>query len=195
MLYDNEIKELIFKFENLGMNKSSNGATLIGKAPFNGNSAWLNIIYPTLDEKALQKLEKELLAEIPEEYRAFLTKESNGLNILSSTFSLYGFRPKIDRNPRSNIRQPYTLTTPNIFERPENAKESYFFIGGYNWDGSHLYIDKKTRNIHCCERWDATSKYHWSSFNEMLLSELKRLYTLFDDEGKEYDDEKKTIPY
>uniref|UniRef100_UPI0026027B85 hypothetical protein n=1 Tax=Chryseobacterium sp. TaxID=1871047 RepID=UPI0026027B85 len=60
---------------------------------------------------------------------------------------------------------------------------------------SRLYIDKDTNIVHCCERWDATSKVQWSSFEEMLLSELKRLYRLFDDEGKEIDEDASTLPY
>jgi hypothetical protein len=191
----NDLKELIYKFENLEKGSSSDGAILIGKAPFIGTKAWLNIMYPVLSDKEIVWLESELKTTIPEDYKQFLSDFSNGLIILSSTFSLYGLRRQINRDIKANVRQPYSILTPNIFERPKNAKDNYFFIGGYNWDGSHLYIDKETNRVHCCERWDATSKMQWTSFEEMITSEIKRLYLLFDHEGKEIDRDQKTIPY
>jgi hypothetical protein len=43
MNFDN-INTLIFRFDNLGIEKHSNGTVLIGKAPHVGQKAWLNII-------------------------------------------------------------------------------------------------------------------------------------------------------
>lgn len=192
---ENAILDLLYKYKNLGESKSYDGAVLIGKAPHNGPKAWLNILYPVLTEEELRFLSEELKTEIPEEYSSFLLNFSNGMNVLSSTFSLYGLRRQIDRNLEANVRQPYSIITPNIYERPENSKPSYFFIGGYNWDGSHLYIDKETNIVHCCERWDATSKKQWNSLEEMIISELERLYTFFDDKGVEIDEYNPTIPY
>ena len=168
---ENAILDLLYKYKNLGESKSDDGAVFIGKVPHNGPKAWLNILYPVVTEEELRFLSEELKTEIPEEYSSFLLSFSNGMNVLSSTFSLYGLRRQIDRNLEANVRQPYSIITPNIYERPENSKPSYFFIGGYNWDGSHLYIDRETNIVHCCERWDATSKKQWNSLEEMIISE------------------------
>ncbi|KMQ59537.1 1,3-beta-glucan synthase regulator [Chryseobacterium angstadtii] len=194
-MYNKEINELIYKFSNLGLDNSSDGAMMIGKAPHKGPKGWLNIIYPKLNTEEINLLEKELDTVLPKDYKEFLMKYSNGGNFMSSTLSLDGLRRHMTRDPKANSRQPFSIITPNIHERPENAKDNYFFIGGYRWDGSHLYIDKETNLVHCCERWDATSKFQWKSFEEMLLSELKRLYQLFDDNGKEIDDDQSTLPY
>ncbi|MBS1605312.1 MAG: hypothetical protein JST42_21790 [Bacteroidetes bacterium] len=91
-------------------------------------------------------------------------------------------------------RQPFSPDISNIDERPENAKESYFFIGGYSWDGSKLYIDKATNLVHYCGRRDATSLYQWSSFEEMLVSEVRRICGLFDDKGVVKDPNRYTTP-
>lgn len=190
-----EINALIYKFENLGLSNSNDGAMMIGHAPFKGPQAWLNIIFPKLNNEEVALLEDNLRTTIPKEYKDFLMNFSNGCNILSSNLSLYGLRRQLTRDPKANSRQPFSLITPNLHERPENALENYFFLGGYNWDGSLLYIDKETNIVHCCERWDATSKVQWNSFQEMLLSELKRLYTFFDDQGKEIDEDVSTLPY
>ncbi|MCT3735612.1 SMI1/KNR4 family protein [Elizabethkingia anophelis] len=190
-----EINELIYKFSNLGLDNLSDGARMIGKAPFNGPRAWINIIYPVLDNQEINVLEKELRTQIPVEYKKFLMNYSNGTHLLSATLSLYGLRRQLTRDPKANSRQPFSPVSANVYERPDNAKESYFFIGSYQWDGSRLFIDKETNSVHCCEKDDATSKVQWNSFQEMLLSELKRLYTFFDDEGREIDEDVSTLPY
>jgi SMI1 / KNR4 family (SUKH-1) len=189
-----EINALIFKFDSLGIEKQTNGAILIGEAPHLGNKAWLNVIYPKLTLEEIFEIENEIKSDIPLQFKDFLMNYSNGVNILCSTFSLYGLRKDNNREIEAS-RQPYSLSTPNTFERPNNSKSSFFFIGGYNWDGSHIYIDKKTNIIHCCKRWDAKSLMEWDSFNEMLFCELKRIYTLFDNKGKELDENNSKLPY
>ncbi|GEN69910.1 SMI1/KNR4 family protein [Chryseobacterium rhizosphaerae] len=190
-----EIRELIYKFQNLGIASSSDGAMLIGQVPHKGTEAWLNEMFPVLDKSEIESLEDELDTSIPEEYKDFLQNFSNGLILLTATLSFDGLRRHLTRDLKANSRQPFSIITPNIYERPENALKSYFFIGGYQWDGSLLYIDKETNIVHCCAPDDATSKVQWSSFKEMLQSELKRLYLLFDDEGKEINEDVSTLPY
>lgn len=190
-----EIRELIYKFQNLGIGNSSDGAILIGKAPHLGSEAWINEIFPTLENAEIENLEKELKTEIPKEYKTFLKEFSNGLMILTATLSFYGLRRQLSRDPKINSRQPFSPISANIYERPDNVKESYFFIGSYQWDGPRLYIDKDTNIVHCGSPDDATSKFQWNSFEEMLLSELKRLYKLFDEEGREIDEDVSTLPY
>ncbi|WP_146894394.1 SMI1/KNR4 family protein, partial [Chryseobacterium rhizosphaerae] len=160
-MYNKEINELIYKFSNLGLDSSSDGAMMIGRAPFKGPKAWLNIIYPKVKEEEIAALERELNSSIPESYKHFLMNYSNGGNFLSSTLSLDGLRRYLTRDPKANSRQPFSILTPNLYERPENAMKNFFFIGGYQWDGSLLYIDKDTNIVHCCELNDATSKVHW----------------------------------
>lgn len=191
-----KINTLIYKFENLGIANSSDGAIMIGKAPFEGPEAWLNIIYPRLSIEEVTLLENELGTDLPVDYKNFLMNYySNGMDILLGNLSLYGLSRQLNRNAKVDSRQPVSLKLPNVYERPDNAEESYCIIGSYNWDGSLLYIDKKTNFVHCCERYDTTSKVHWSSFDVMLLNELKRLYNHFDEEGKEIDEDQSTLPY
>ncbi len=187
------LNKLILKYDYLGVEYSENGTQLIGKAPFLGINAWLNKLYPKLTDEDIIQLKSELKSDIPVDYEDFLRNFSNGLNILSSTFCLYGLRKQIGRGIEAS-RQPYSLITPNIFEKPKNSKENYFFIGGYNWDGSHLYIDKETKCVHFCKRWDATSLFMWCSFEDMLYSEISRIYLLFDENGKEFNEEISTLP-
>lgn len=183
MNYFAEIKNELFEFKHLGEETvAETGALLIGRAPHVAPQAWLHKIYPVLSNDDIAKLETDLRTTIPNEYKHFLQHCSNGLNVFVSEFSLDGLRKQLGRSIAAS-RQPYGLDIPNVDERPENAKDSYFFIGGYSWDGSKLYIDKETKKVHYCARWDATSLYQWNSFEEMLLSEVKRLINLFDENG------------
>ncbi|KEO71622.1 SMI1/KNR4 family protein [Anditalea andensis] len=189
-----EIHNLVFKFENLGTHVAENGAILIGKAPFLGREAWLNKIYPSLTHEEILELETSLNQRLPVELKSLLNEFSNGLNILSSTLSIYGLRKQLGRSIEAS-RQPFSILTPNKLERPSDSKDSFLFIGGYNWDGSLLYIDIETSKIHCCTSESANSKFCWKTLDEMLISEIKRLYTLFDENGKELKEGTKTIPY
>lgn len=193
MDYFEEIKNELYKFESLGLEKSELGAILIGKAPQIGPAAWLHSLYPTLAKNDIEVLEDQLGTSIPKVYKEFLLNYSNGIKIFSSTFTLEGMRKVLGRTIEAS-RQPFSIITPNTQERPKNAKFNHFFIGGYHWDGSHLYIDKATNKVHFCDRWDATSLYEWSSFETMLVSEVKRIATLFDENGVIKDEDLYTTP-
>lgn len=134
-----EIRELIYKFQNLGIGNSSDGAMLIGHVPFKGSEAWLNEMFPVLDKSEIESLEHQLHASIPEEYKDFLQNFSNGLILLTATLSLDGFRRQLTRDSKANSRQPFSIITPNVYERPENAKKVIFSLADIN-GMVHSYI-------------------------------------------------------
>lgn len=193
MNYFEKVKRELFKFENLGIEKSVNGTLLIGRALHIAKYAWLQSIYPVLNEQEIVKLESELNIEIPKDYKWFLLNCSNGLKIFVSKFYLYGLRKNFIRTIEAS-RQPYSIITTNINERPKNSKESYFFIGGYSWDGSHIYIDIKTNVVHFCANGDATSLFKWDSFEEMIVSEVNRITKLFNKNGVIINEDLFTTP-
>jgi hypothetical protein len=193
MNYFEEVKNEIFKYRNLGEEKAENGTLLIGRAPHIARLAWLHSIYPTLNEQDIAALKNEVQTDIPDTYKQFLKNCSNGLTLFVRQFSLYGLRKQSGRGIEAS-RQPFSPVTANIDERPKNTKDSFFFIGGYSWDGSKIYIDKTTSKVHYCDRWDATSLFEWPSFEEMLVSEVRRICGLFDEKGVIKDPDKYTTP-
>ena len=64
----------------------------------------------------------------------------------------------------------------------------------YSWDGSKIYIDKETNAVHFCARWDATSLFKWASFEEMIVSEVKRFIKLFNENGVIINEDLFTTP-
>ncbi len=179
-------------YRNLGERKLENGTLLIGKAPHIAPQAWLHSIYPSLAEEQIKELENRMQVEIPIDYKIFL-KMCNGLNVFNTTFNLYGYRGSHSRNIE-DAWQPFDLIKPNTIERPADASKNVFIIGGYDWDGSRLYIDKNTNRTHFCKRDKAVSLYEWNSFEDMLESEIKRLIKLFDQNGKQLNEEESTLP-
>ncbi|HET7117252.1 MAG TPA: SMI1/KNR4 family protein [Hanamia sp.] len=187
-----DILDPLKTFQYLGEILLSDGTLLIGKAPHIAPNAWLHCIYAALSNEDINSLENNFNLQVPGDFKSFL-EISNGLGIFNTTFSLYGLRRNYKRN-EDDVWQPFNIVTTNTFERPFNSKSEFFFIGGYDWDGSLLYINSKTNEVHLCEREDATSIYTWVNFECMLKSEIKRLMKLFDKSGKELNPSESTLP-
>lgn len=178
------------KFSGLGIEYNEpTKAIKIGPAPHLAPRAFLNCIYQPITNSQVQEIEQRMNKILPIDYKIFLTHFSNGLNILSSTLYLYGLRLNYIRTDEM-IWQPFS-----IFDEDEtdNSTEDMLFIGGYRYDGSNLYMDAHGR-IHYCKRYDATSLKTWGSLSEMLLSEIDRLYALYDEKGVLLTDKKYTLP-
>ena len=187
------IKELLLKYSYLGIEESKcTGATLIGKAPHIGEEAWLNRIYPPINVEEIVKIEENVGKTMPKSYAQFLTNYSNGLNILGDTLCLFGYRFNYIRD--INVAwQPYSIIDLNKFDKPRNSTKEMFFIGGYEWDGSFLYMTPDEK-VHFCTSSDAQSLISWDSLFSMLISEIKRLYSLFDSKGMQIDENSPTVP-
>ena len=187
-----EIMEYIRTFEKYGCKEYENGTKEYGHAPFIAPEAYNFCVFATLNEDDIVELERDLKREIPAQFRSFLMTDSNGLHLFFH-FSLYGMRKSYNRNPNATP-EPYGLIESNIYEKPKNAKDTYFFIGGYRYDGSKLYIDSENGKVHFCKSRDATSLLSWDSFEDMLISESQRLFTLYDDRGRMLVSREKTLP-
>jgi len=188
-----EIMKYIQAFEKYGCKEYENGTKLYGHAPFIATKAYNFRIFSPVSEQEIVKLEQDMHREIPIAYRSFLMKNANGLNLFNTTLCFDGLRKSYCRSLDATP-EPFSLSELNRFERPKNAKESYFFIGGYDSDLSKLYINSDDGTVHFCKRWDATSLLQWNSFEEMILSETRRLLTLHSDRGEALVSHEKTLP-
>ena len=192
--YYEELRNLLMRYSHLGVDYSKNGALLIGKAPHIASLAWLNTMYPCVTEKEVADLEKQLKRTIPDVYKEFLTKCSNGLSFMVSRLDLYGIRTSNADRSDFSLRFPYGIQNVEVDGRPENATDNMFFFGTYGYDCSKLYLDRSDNKVYYCARYDATPLKSWDSFSEMLRSEIERIYGLFDDNGHEIDKSVLTIP-
>jgi hypothetical protein len=186
------VYEVVRAAEDLGHEVRQDGTRLVGRAPHVGSEAWLHIIYRPLNGLETKALERSLGRELPDEFKWFL-RRMNGINLFSDSFAIDGLRTGYSRADPED-EQPYDITTPNQDERPPDAHESLLFVGGYEWDGSLVYIDPRTSRAHRCTRESAEPLDEWPSFLEMLASEAVRLSRLFDARGRKIDPDAPTTP-
>ncbi|MEP2935747.1 MAG: SMI1/KNR4 family protein [Gilvibacter sp.] len=180
-------------YEKYGTTQQQNGTKLIGKAPHIAPMAWLHSIFRSLETIEVNIIESELNTDIPKDYAEFLLF-TNGLDLFNGTLSLFGRRTHYDRSDEINNRQPFALGITNIYEKPFNSKESYFFVGSYNWDGSLVFIDKVNNRVHRCDRVNADILNSWSNFNDFIIAETLRLKSLHHEDGTLKNSSITTIP-
>ena len=148
--------------------------------------------FAPLTEEQLALVERVLNREVPKQYKIFLTLFSNGMHIFLRCLNLYGLQGSINR--KLGIQGPFDLSIPNVYERPSNADASCFFIGGYSYDGSKLYMRSGSQKVFYCPRWDITPLKEWNSFSEMLIEEIQRLKSLHGADGMLKSTRRSTLP-
>ncbi len=179
------------KYERWAHKETDNGTLLIGN-PYKDKPFWwlIHIFYKVSLEKLNEFTEKQL--KIPDVYMDFLVNVSNGFSLFLGTLSLHGIKENYSRS--LGVEEPFDLLTANIKERPKNAKETYFFFGSYNWDGSQLYIDTSNNHVYLSKRYTLEKLYEWASFEEFIETEIPRICSLFDDNGEEINPDESTLP-
>lgn len=188
-----DLEKLLMRFSHLGVTHSKNGALMIGKAPHIAEFAWLNIMYPCITEAEVCDLEKKLGVAIPEVYRDFLMNVSNGLNVMNCTLALHGCRMSYNRADFES-RYPFNIEDVQKYERPKNATQEMFFFASYNYDCSKLYLNTSDNKIYYCDRYDATPLKSWDSLSDMITSEIVRIFSLFDTDGRIFNRMAPTTP-
>lgn len=187
-------KDLIDKFkkyEYWAHKETSNGTLLIGNPYKDKPFWWLIHIFPKVQSIKLNNFSDSKL-KIPQIYREFLENVSNGILLFFGTLALEGIREDFSRS--FDVEEPFSLITSNITERPKNAKDSYFFFGSYNWDGSQLYIDTSNNHVYLAKRYTLETIYEWNSFEEFLNTEIPRICSLYDEHGEEIHPDCSSLP-
>lgn len=157
--------------------KQVGGARLIGTAPFVGPDAWIHLVYPPLGHAQIDKLEDELTVRIPDPYRELLGI-MNGCSLFLDSLSLDGHRTSHSRAADA-VPEPYDILTVNRDERVHCAGSELFFIGGYSFDGSLLFL-APTGEVCRCSRDDVYPHNTWPDIWSMLNNEALRLLSLFE---------------
>ena len=188
-----DLEKLLMRFSHLGVTHSKNGALLIGKAPHIAEYAWLNVMYPCATETEIYDLEKRLGCAIPKVYKDFLMNVSNGLNVMNCTLALHGCRMSYNRADFES-RYPFNIEDVQKYERPKNATQEMFFFASYNYDCSKLYLNTSDNKIYYCDRYDATPLKSWDSLSDMITSEIERIFSLFDTDGRIFNRMAPTTP-
>ena len=191
MEYVRYIQALIEEQKALGAVEGELGSRY-GHIPQIAPEAYNIYTFAPLTDEQLALLERVLNREVPKQYRTFLTHVSNGMHIFCRCLNLYGLQGVLDR--RGDFQGPFDLSIPNVYERPSNADASCFFIGGYSYDASNLYMRSESQKVFYCPRWDITPLKEWNSFSEMLIEEIQRLRSLHGADGMLQVPREETLP-
>ena len=191
MEYIRYIQALIEEQKGLG-SVEEEVVSRYGHIPQLAPEAYNVYTFAPLTEERLALVEQNIGREIPCQYRTFLTHVSNGMHIFHRCLSLLGLQGEINR--KLGAQGPFDLSIPNVYERPSNADASCFFIGGYSYDASNLYMRSGSQKVFYCPRWDITPLKEWNSFSEMLIEEIQRLISLHGADGMLQVPSEETLP-
>jgi len=191
MEYISHIQALIKEQKALGAVEEE-VVSRYGHIPQLAPEAYNVYTFAPLTEERLALVEQNIGREIPCQYRTFLTHVSNGMHIFHRCLSLLGLQGEINR--KLGAQGPFDLSIPNVYERPSNADASCFFIGGYSYDASNLYMRSGSQKVFYCPRWDITPLKEWNSFSEMLIEEIQRLKSLHGADGMLQVPREETLP-
>lgn len=192
MDYIDRILKILEIYKDIGVRGLDNGTRLIGHVPHVAPEAWFHQVYAPMTSQEACQLELELGFEPPSIFLDFLMR-ANGVRVFSGHLYICGLRANFSRRGDA-AWQPFSILTPNLDERPRNAKGTHFFVGGYQPDGSRLYIDLSNLRVYLCSQRSAKPLHDWPSFEVMLESEVQRLSTLFDRQGRLLNPGLPTVP-
>jgi len=188
----NLIMEVVNQANHLGSRILSSGVHFIGNIPHVAPEAYFHVVYPPMDDDQISALEHQIGRSLPEELQSFY-KQSNGIKLFAYALSIDGMRHSYVRTG-DDAWQPYSIITQNVQERPLDAPETLVFFGGYEYDGSSLGMSPESPVVYRFAPQSVTPLNEWSSFDDMLISEVRRLSKLFDEQGQLIDDEAPTTP-
>jgi hypothetical protein len=177
---------------HLGVKQLRNGTELIGYAPHVGPQAWLHVLFAGLSASKRDAVEAAIQRSLPPPYWALLQR-FNGLSLFSGALALFGLRESYRRTGDAQW-QPFALETPNVVERPQDARPHTVFVGSFRSDGSLLFMDPSDSQVYRRSHHSARVLTSWSSLESMLNSEALRLAELYDSAGRRKSGVQSTAP-
>jgi hypothetical protein len=188
-----EVLDILNNWAKLGSKTTSNGTKLIGHVPHVGSMAYLHSIFGPLKEEEIVQVEQEINHNLSDDLKAFY-RYANGCSLFL-TLEITGLRKDYNRELNENVYQPISIRYQNVIDQPKNKTEEMVFFGGYDYDGSNLYMVDNDQRVFLCSSESAIPVlYEWESFETFLLSEVKRLSEIFDKKGYQIKDDIETIP-
>jgi hypothetical protein len=159
--------------------------------PWVGPEAYLNIIFRGASAQLLSDFAGNLCLPVP--IIAFLAQH-NGAKLFSGSLNLYGV---VEPGRLLNRRDSFSLPPYNI----DGANRSWsvdpqrlLVIGGYQFDGSQVCIDRTSGQILFFKKKRATPDHSWTTLESWLQEEISRLCSLFDSDGRRLCPASETVP-
>ncbi len=180
------ILQTISQAKSFGFRVLANGTHLYGQVPHVAPEAWLHQVFAPLTEQEIVWLEEKMKLPIPHDLRQFFLL-ANGVGLFSVSLSIYGKKTSYVRSG-DDAWQPFCILSANTLERPTHAKPSQIVIGGYQDDGSLLFLDLEDGTAFRTRSRSKKILNQWPDFWTMLKAETDRLAKLFDPAGRKLYD-------
>jgi SMI1-KNR4 cell-wall len=180
-----ELRSMVDEWKRCGERVYPDGTRWIGHTPDRGPEAYLHQLFAPLDEESIGDLEDELSYDFPGSFLRFM-QIHNGIELFANHINIYGKRRSWNRtNDVEAAQQPFSILTPNVYERPDDAPKNLLFIGSLG-DERKLVCVLPSGQV---QRWDkvssSTKKETYPSVFNFLLIEARKVRRLFDDLGRE----------
>lgn len=180
---EHEIRE---RYDSLGYEDYEEGAFKTGRAPKGYRLTHLVWRYAGLDSDGLVAAEAEAGGYIPEAYKELLA-HMNGASILGVSF--HGAADALVDRSVIDIGSPISLRYQNIIERPDYVPKGHLGFGTINgawFSQGHLYLSS-TGEVELYHASFDLIGARWPSLAVFLDEEIRRRFTLFDNNGSELD--------
>jgi len=174
-----------------GSRRQGGHALFLTATPWVGPAAYLHIVFSPAPKVPLSEVAERL--RFPTDFTELLSHH-NGVILFSGSIAVYGVASQgqlIDRT------DPYARLPFNI--EPENAgwghdPDRLLVIGGYQEDGSKACMDRLTSEVFVFPRGCSDPVAAFGGLDQWLTSEIARLRTLYDREGRLFGTPEETGP-
>lgn len=149
-----------------------------------GDLMYLHGIYGPLDAQGIALLEQQINRPLPAALCNFYL-QANGLFFFAGSLSINGLRADYSRKADDSAWQPVSLEYGNTLSRAREIPPTWIKVGFYpTGTGTDVSYDETNGQILATPRYKASPVlYQWSSLQEMLTSEVKRLSALYRQAG------------
>jgi hypothetical protein len=157
------------------------GTEMIGRNPVY-EFGWLHLLFAPAAPKGIERL-IQLVPILPEFQLYDFFRVLNGMNLFESNLFLLGTRTHF--RPDNNVVTPWDLDTHHYEEVYNFRGRKALLVGGSHAlpNGIH-YVENADKTIDAFDRTDwSRPMYTWPTLDELIVSEVDRLASLYDDEG------------
>jgi len=182
----------ILKDQGWKLEHESSTAYFYNHVPWVAPQAYLHIVFKGADRYGLREVGDKL--GLPEGWRNVLEIQ-NGAILFSGSISLYGVHAPGAFLNRSDFfnRMPFSIEGENRSWPPKD-RGAQVAIGGYSYDGTRAVLDLAREQVAAMPRKSTTVLENWLSAESWVKTELQRLRTMFDNQGKILVAEADTLP-
>jgi hypothetical protein len=164
------------------------------KAPSIAEFAYLNLIFKPTDAEVRAWAAR--LLQLPGRIRQFHA-QYNGVRLFEDSLNVFGCLPEGYQSVRTNVfgHPPFDIVRMNAEFRNHLQPLGLVAIGIYGFDGSLVCMSRDEPEVTCFYADDMSRvRRIWLDFDEWLSSEIVRIGSLFDENGKLKWDPSDTVP-